>query len=85
MGNAGILWIFAGENGCSGGRADGGIGVPVGEADAGCGEGVDVWGFDVAAKVAAEVAYALIVGVDDDEVGLLSLRGRKWSGCGEGC
>ena len=44
---------------------------------------VEVWGLQDGIAVAGEVAEALIVGHDDEDVGLLVLRGREHRKGGE--
>ena len=46
---------------------------------------VHVGSANVACAIASEVADALVVGVDDDEIGFLGLGKRKRGRCGEGC
>src|SRR6185369_7043738 len=70
--------VGSGEHGVSRGGAGGGVGVRVGEANAVCGECIDVWRVDVRGSVAADVAISEIIGEDDDDVGL----GAGW---GRGC
>ena len=71
--DSGAVGPVAGEKGSTGGGAGGGD-VVVGE-DGGLGvELVEVRGFDDGIAVAGEVAVALVIGDDDDDVGT-SLRG----------
>ena len=74
--DAGAICPVAGEEGGAGGGAGGGD-VVVGE-DGGLGvEFVDVWGLDDGVAVAGEVAVALVIGDDEDDVRFVLRGGRN--------
>lgn len=75
--DAGTFGVLAGEDGGARGGADRSIGVPLSEADARGGQPVQVGSADFGMALAAEVADALVVGDDDEEVGA---AGRAWPG-----
>jgi len=68
--HAGVAGIAAGEEGGARGRADGRVGVPLREANAVRGEAVEVRRAEVGLAHAGEVAAALVVGEEDEDVGL---------------
>ena len=67
--------ILAGEQGEARGGAGGGTAVGVGEAEPFAGDAVEVRRFDRRRAVAAEIAVADVVGVDEDNVGAIGLGG----------
>ncbi|MFT6863092.1 MAG: hypothetical protein ACJAVK_001653, partial [Akkermansiaceae bacterium] len=75
--HADALGVAAGEEGGTGGGANRGGDHEVGELAAFGGEAVDIGGLDLGGAEAAEVAVALVIGEDDDEVGLVSGAGDE--------
>lgn len=71
------LGIAAGEEGGTGRGADGGGHHETGKFASFFGEAIDVGGLDVGGAKAPEVAVALVVGEDDDEVWLFSGPGQE--------
>jgi hypothetical protein len=78
--HAGAAVVLAGHEHAARGRADGGAGVEVGEAQALRGHAVEVGRGDDLLAVAAEIAVAEVIGHDPDEVGLRS-EGRRRKRC----
>ena len=77
------LRVAAGEEGGSGRGADGRGDHEAGELASFLGEAIDVGRLDFGGAEAAEIAVALVVGEDNDEVGLFSGVGKKAQGCEE--
>ena len=71
----------AGEHGETRRRAGGGRAMAIGEAQTLAGELVQMRGGDLLGAVAAEIAPADVIAVDDDHVGLvLGLSGKEAEG-----
>jgi hypothetical protein len=68
---AGPLLPAAGDEAGAGRRADGGVGIEVGAANAFDGESVDMGRFDVEGAVRPGVGVAEIVDQDEDDVGAI--------------
>jgi hypothetical protein len=62
----------SGARGCADGRGD----MEVGETDAICCNGIDVRGLDGFRTEATEVAVALVIGEDDDDIRITRERGQ---------
>ena len=61
--------VATGQQAVAGRRADAGRGVPVGEAEAALGQGIQIRCRDLALRVVRrEIPEALIVGQDDDDI-----------------
>lgn len=71
VGNVGPDGVAAGEDGGAGGGADGSGGVEVVEDDGVLGHVVEVGSLDERVTGVAAVAVALVIGHDEDDVGLL--------------
>ena len=80
--HADAFGVAAGEEGGAGGRANRGSHHEAREFSALGSEAVDVGSLDGLGAKAAEVAVALVIGEDDDEVGLVG--GRRKEGEDEG-
>ena len=73
-GDADGVGVAAGEEGGTGGRADGAVGAHGGEEHAVAADAIDVGGLDIGGLVGGDVAVAVVVGEDEEEVGG---RGRE--------
>lgn len=69
--------VLAGEDAGAGAAADGGGDEVIAEADSGGGEAIDVRSLNDGIAVAAEVIEALIVCLDEENVGALGLCGKR--------
>ena len=69
--HAGAKWVAPGQQAGARRRTDAAAGVVVAKAHAGLGQAVNVRRANRLAAVAAEVAVAQVIGVDDDDIGLL--------------
>jgi hypothetical protein len=76
-GHADAIGVSTGEEGGAGGRTDSRIGTHPGEAHALGGKPVDVGGPDVGIAVGRDIADAMVIGEDEQEVGRLGEGGEE--------
>jgi hypothetical protein len=79
-----LVCVEAGGEGGEGGAAEGGGDVAAGEEGAAGGEFVEVGGFDLGVAHEAVVGPGVVVGDEEDDVGLVGSGGGEGEGCEEG-